>query len=177
VAALLLALALTACQSPNQIAKQIGAPSANALELRALQARRFDTSNSIVLLGAATQTLQDLGYTITESSSEVGVLVGTKQRDAEETGQVVGQIMLTVFLAALGSAHTPTWDKDQSIHVTLVVTPVENAEQAEVRVSFDRLLRNNHGIEWRAELIKEQGIYQEFFQKLSQGVALEAEQV
>lgn len=172
--ALALATSLTACVTANELAKKIGAPPENALELRSMQVRRFDTLDHTRMLLAATDTLQDLGYTITESSSEVGVLVGSKQRDAEEGGQVAGQLMLMVLFAAVGSAYTPTWDKDQSIHVTLVTTPAENSKQVEVRVSFDRYLTNNHGQHWRAELILDEKIYQEFFDKLSSAVFLEA---
>ena len=175
--ALLIAAPLTACVNANDFAKKIGAPPEAAVQLRTLQMRRFDTLDQTRMLLAATDTLQDLGYTITESSSDVGVIVASKQRDAEETGQVAGQIMLTVLFAALGSHYNPVWDTSQSIHVTLVTTPIENSRQIEVRVSFDRYLTNNHGQEWRTELILDEKIYQEFFERLSAGVFLEANSV
>ena len=171
---LCLVASLTSCVTANEFAKKIGAPPQNAVELRNLQMRRFDTLDQRHMLLAATDTLQDLGYAVTESSPEIGIVAGSKQRDAEETGQVAGQIALVVLFAALGSSYTPVWDKSQSIHVTLVTTPVENSKQIEVRVSFDRYLTNNHGHEWRAELILDDKIYQEFFEKFSSSVFLEA---
>jgi hypothetical protein len=42
------------------------------------------------LVLAATQTLQDLDFTITEFASDAGVFTASKQRDAEEAGQVAG---------------------------------------------------------------------------------------
>ena len=105
------AVSLSACQTnPNELAMKIGAPQAGAVELRALQSRRFETTNSVAVLNAATQTLQDLGFTIQESASSVGVLAASKQRDAEETGQVAGDkpvdsvkvaLLLLLLLAAL----------------------------------------------------------------------------
>ena len=90
---------LSGCVSPNDIAMELGGPpkaeeGKPALNLRAMQTRRYDTLDERRLLAAATQTYQDLGYTITESSLESGVLVGRKQRDAEESGQIAGQVVL-----------------------------------------------------------------------------------
>ena len=173
-------LALSACVSPNDVAMKVGAPpqleagGKSTVSLRALQTRRFDTLDERELLHAATQTLQDLGFTISESSLDAGVLVGTKRRDAVEAGQVTVQVILTVLAALGGNYHDPIWDKEQTIVVTLVTTPVQNTRQIETRVSFDRRLINNYGQLWRAELILDAPIYQEFFEKLSKSVFLEA---
>lgn len=169
--------ALAACQNANSLALQVGKPPESAVNLRSMQTRKFETTDEKAVLGAATQTLQDLGFTITESSAEVGVITGSKQRDAEESGQIAGQVALTVILALMGSQHNPTWDKEQTIQVTLVATPITNSTKTEVRVTFDRILTNNQGHQWRAELIHEQGIYQEFFERLSKSAFLEAQQV
>src|SRR5262245_20558072 len=89
-ATLAMLVVLAGCQTPNQVAMKIGAPRDSAVSLRALETRRFNTLDEEALLAAAIHTLQDLGYTISESSADVGVIVGSKRRDAEETGQVVG---------------------------------------------------------------------------------------
>jgi hypothetical protein len=134
-------------------------------------------ANETIVMAAATQVLQDLGYTITESTSDAGVLTASKQRDAEEAGQVTGQVVLMVALALLGTYHDPVWDKEQTIQVTLVVNPIENSKQVEVRTSFDRVLTNNKGLKWRAEIIHDAKIYQEFFEHLSKSVFLEAHEI
>lgn len=176
-------LALSACVSPNDVAMKVGAPpeleaeGKSTVSLRALQIRRFDTLDERGLLQAATQTLQGLGFTISESSLDAGVLVGTKQRDAVETGQVAGQVILTLLAAFGGTYHQATYDKEQTIVVTLVTTPIQNSRQIETRVSFDRRLTNNLGQLWRAELILDAPIYQEFFEKLSKSVFLEAHEL
>lgn len=172
-----MALSVAACETPNSIAMKVGAPPEGAVELRALETRRFDTTDNVTIMAAATQTLQDLGFTISESTSEAGVLVASKQRDAQETGQIAGQVAATVLLALLGSYHDPVWDESQRITVTLVVSPIENSKQVDVRVSFDRVLTNNKGVQWRAELINDKAIYKEFFEKFSSSVFLEAHQV
>jgi hypothetical protein len=154
------------------MAMQIGAPPANTLELRSMQTRQLSGPNKTALLHAATQTMQDLGFTIQESASDVGVISATKSRDAEETGQVAGAVALTLLGAVAGVYVEPVWDTDQKINVTFVETPSSSAKQSDVRVSFDRTIRNNQN-NYRSEIILEPKIYQEFFQKLEQSLFLE----
>ena len=99
-------------------------------------------------------------------------IVTPKRREA-----VAGKVVLTLLAAAVGVYVPPTWDESQSIHVTLVATPIENSHSVEVRVSFDRYITNNQGHLWRTELIEDQDIYQQFFDKLSQGAFLHAEKL
>lgn len=167
-------LVLAACQpSPNERAMRVGAAPESAVSLRALETRRFDTTDERHMLASATQTLQDLGFTITETSTEVGVLVGSKQRDATEAGEVAAQVALTIFVGLMGGRHDANWDNDQSITATLVVMPVGKSKQTDVRVSFDRLVTRTNGVK-RAELIMDPEIYNVFFEKLSAAVFLEA---
>jgi len=179
VASAILGLLVSGCVSHNEIAMQIGAPpkaeeGKPTLNLRSIQTRRYKTLDEQRLLAAATQTYQDLGYGITESSIQAGVLVGSKERDAEESGQVAGSIMISLVFAAMGSVVIPTWDQSQKIVVTLTTSPVVNTTQTDVRVSFDRRLTNNHGDLWRSEVILDEKIYQEFFDKFSKSAFLEA---
>ena len=162
------------CQDPNEIALKIGAPSQSPAKIRAFEVRQFDDVPSIDLLTAGASTLQDLGFTITESSPDVGVLVAEKQRDAKEAGQIAGQVALTIGLALLGSLHSPVWDETQSIHVTLVVSPGTGRQDQQIRVSFDRYVTNNRGQQWRTELIDDPKIYQAFYDKIIQSVHLSA---
>src|SRR5471032_666322 len=92
----LLAISLTACVDANKVAMEIGKPPENALKLRPLETRRYATLDERAVLLASTQTLHDLGFTFSESAPGAGVLVASKQRDARETGQVVGAIVLAV---------------------------------------------------------------------------------
>ena len=179
------AIAVTAsgcAKDPNQVAMEVGAPpgtedGVSTVDWRVLQTRRFETDDGLKILDAATATLQDLGFTIVESSAGAGVLVASKQRDAEEAGQIAGQVMLAVLVGLFGSYHSPTWDKEQSIYVTLIASPIANSRMTEVRALFDRRLTNNHGQLWRTELIEDPEIYQEFYNELSKGLFLEAHRI
>lgn len=173
LAAVGMCASLAACQDANKLALQVGARPPEAAKLRIIETRRFDARDATALLASATATLQDLGYIVSESAPGAGVIVATKERDAEEAGQVVGQVMLTIAMAALGVANNPTWDKTQAIHVTFVVAPTDSPNTQEVRVSFDRYVTNNHGVLWRTELVTDPKIYSDFYDRLTHGMSLE----
>ena len=173
-AAMLACFAVSACVDANQIAMDLGQAPKVAGSMRSIQVRRFDTLNEERMVGAAAQVMQDLGFTLTEANSEVGIISGFKNRDAEEVGQITAQVIITILAALAGSSHNPTWDKDQVIKTNIMIIPIENSEQIDVRVSFAREITNNHGQLWRSEVILEPELYQEFFQKFSQSTFLEA---
>ena len=178
--ALSIILVTAGCVDPNAIALDIGKPSIDEGEtvssVRAIQSRRFYTLETKKIILASTATLQDLGFNIQVTSSEYGVISASKDRDAVESGQIAGQVVLA-FLAALGgSSHTPTYDESQQINVSLVVNQTDEKSSV-VRVFFDRHLTNNHGQLWRAEVIKDPEIYQEFFDNLSASMFLEANEI
>ena len=167
-----LALTLSGCVNANDIANHVGQPPAQMEKLRAMETRRFDTRDDLRLISTGTQTMQDLGFIVSESSLDGGLVTGAKQRDATEAGQVAGQIALTVVLAALGSYHVPVWDDHQTIQATIVTYPVEGADASDVRVSFDRVVVNTQG-QRRAEFIDDVAIYHQFFQRYSTALSLE----
>jgi hypothetical protein len=167
-----MALVLSGCVNANDIANRVGQPPEQVAKLRAIETRRFDTKDDLRLISTATQTMQDLGFIVSESSLEGGLVMGAKQRDATETGEVAGQIALTVLLAALGSYHVPVWDDNQTIQTTIVTYSVDGAEASDVRVSFDRVVVDTQGRR-RAEFIADEAIYRQFFERYSTALALE----
>jgi len=82
----------------------------------------------------------------------------------------------------LTGAVTPV-DKQQLIRSSLVTRPVHIDEtdkskcQTAVRITFQRIVINTQGQITRREGINEAEIYQEFFDKLSQSVFLEAHEI
>lgn len=152
--------------------------SPDTLERRQLQTRRFESKDERELLMAAAGVLQDLGFNIDESETRLGVIVASKDRSAVSAGQVVG----AVLLALLGGGPTAV-DKTQKIRVSLVARPAgsggdSNAVQAHlVRVTFQRIVRNTDDKVTRVESIEDAVIYQEFFEKLSKSVFLEAQSI
>ena len=92
-----LAFGLIACQ--QRIPKEALQLSPESLADRQLQTRLFETNDEAMLLSASAALLQDLGFTLDESETGLGVIVASKDRDATEAGQVV----MAVAFALLGA--------------------------------------------------------------------------
>lgn len=169
-------LALASCVDHNQHALEIGAPpvrdDSTVVSVRNVQSRVYDTLDHEGMIQAATATLQDLGFTVENVSTKVGVLTGSKERDAVETGQVAGQVALVILAALAGSSHTMTYDETQKINVSVLVGKIDD-HSSQMRVFFDRHITNNLGQLWKADLITEPEIYQQFFDKFSQSAFIE----
>ena len=116
----------------------------------------------------ATQVLQDLGFNVEESAPAYGVLAGSKERDATETGQVAGQVALTVGLALLGVRYNPVWDTDQVVRVTLTTRPVQKRD-TDLRVSFERIVTDTQRVS-RVELLTDAELSKGFFEKIRNGL-------
>jgi hypothetical protein len=147
--------------------------------LRELQTRRFETTDEPMMLQASAALLQDLGFSLDNSESEVGLLVASKERTAVElvdVAQAIGaSIVLTAAAIMVGVSHVDTsvpWDERQHMRVCLVTRPVEH--NLLVRVTFQRIVWTNEGGISKREALQEPRYYAEFFERLSKAVFLEA---
>ncbi|MBI5187242.1 MAG: hypothetical protein HZA01_16170 [Nitrospinae bacterium] len=141
------------------------------LEDRQIQTRYFDTNDEAKILSACAALLQDLGFNLDESESEVGFILGSKDRSAVDAGQVVGAILY----AALTGAYLPT-DRNQKMKACVITRPISENRTA-VRVTFQRVVWNDYGQITKREGMLDPKQYQEFFEKLSKTVFLEAHQL
>lgn len=143
----------------------------DSLARRQLQTRQFETPDELSLLQASTAVLQDLGFNIDESETKLGVLTASKSRDATSAGQMVGAILL----GALSGAYVPV-DRVQNIHASVVTrSPRDGAMN--VRVTFQRTVIDDRGMVARVESLEDPTLYQEFFEKLSKAVFLQANDI
>jgi len=166
-AAVLLSLAACAPYVPREAFRL----RPESLALRRMQTRRFQTADERELLKAAASLLQDMGFQIDESESKLGLLVGSKQADATDPGQIAGAIMI----GALTGASVP-FETEQRVRVSLVTRPLGPRETA-LRVTFQRTVWNSERAVSRAESMEEPRLYQDFFEKLSKAVFLEANEI
>lgn len=145
-----------------------------SLAERQLQTRRIDGVAESDLLAAAAGVLQDLGYTLSESETKLGIIVGTKDRDATDGGQVAAAI----FIAMLGGGAAAI-DRNQKIRVSLVTRPAAEGLKKNhlVRVTFQRTVWNTQNQITRAEPLADPELYNGFFDKLSKAVFLEAHKI
>lgn len=145
------------------------------LEDRQLQTRLFDTSDESKILSASASLLQDLGFNLDESETDLGLLVSSKDRSATEAGQVIGAIAWTVMFGILGDAR---YDTKQKIRASVVTSPAgENEGRTAVRVTFQRIVWDQKNKISKREKLNEPKMYQEFFEKLSKAVFLEAHDI
>ncbi|RIL08886.1 MAG: hypothetical protein DCC75_07820 [Proteobacteria bacterium] len=143
----------------------------DTLARRQLQTRRFDTSNELQLLQAAAGVLQDLGFNLDESESGLGLIAASKSRDATDIGQIIG----AVVVGALIKSRVPT-DTYQNIRASVVTRPV-GKDRCNLRVTFQRTVYNSDNQISRIESLEDAKLYQEFFDKLSKSVFLQAHNI
>ena len=121
--------------------------------------------------------LQDLGFAIDQSETRLGIVVASKERSAVNELEVAAEYLwFTLSLLALMPSN-PTYTKRQDVRVSLVTQPARGVvvgnEATLVRVTFQRSVYDNHGLLQRQESISGPELYQQFFDRLSQGVFLE----
>jgi len=163
-----LVLFLVACGGIPKDALQF---NKDTLADRQLQTRKFDIKDEKALILSGAGVLQDMGYAIDESETKLGVVVGSKNRDATSGGQVA----LAVFSAVLTGVYQPT-DKTQLIRASLI-TRKSDSGSILLRVTFQRTVWNTQNEITKIEAIKDPAIYKEFFEKLSKSAFLEAQEI
>jgi hypothetical protein len=179
------ALLLVGCVAPTDPADFFSL-DAESPGHRAAQIRQFDTADELELLSASAAVLQDLGFQVEETASEVGYFRAAKERSAREYGQEI----LRFILALLGD-QIPV-DLHQKIAATLVARPIAaDGTRHEVRIIFYRVVWKGDGNRSNAqggseyippgqqkmEMIRDAEIYQQFFARLSKAVFLEAHKI
>lgn len=144
-----------------------------SLQERQLQSRRFETIDEKTLLKTAAGLLQDMGYNIEESEVGLGVIVGSKQRDATDTGEMIGAALLSGLLGS-----EMLYDSEQQIRVSIVTRPSDLAQgQVVLRATFQRIVWNNQGGISKRETVSDVELYQDFFDKLSKAAFLQANDI
>lgn len=92
----------------------------DSMERRQLESRRFSGSNANDILSACSGVAQDMGFTIDESETKLGVMVCSKNRDTSDAG--------SRFMVALlvGGNAANSMDKSQKIRLCIVVKPISS---------------------------------------------------
>ena len=143
----------------------------SSLQDRQLQTRIYEDVSEADILSASVGIIQDLGASITETETDLGLIVGEKMRDATDDGQVAGAILVAVFLG--GPA---IWDEKQKIKFSLVTAPASTKpgnRRWVVRLTIQRIVWNNQNHVSRIEAVTDVEIFQGFFEKLDKSLFLE----
>lgn len=149
---------------------------ADSLEKRQLQTRQYDTKKDETIVTAVAAVLQDLGFTLDESETEVGFVAASKKANVKNAGQKTGAVFLTVLSALAGtySNALATVDAVQHVKASVIVKPSLDGRKTVVRVTFQRIMWNASNQVNKLDTISDPEIYQSFFNSLSKSIFLEA---
>jgi len=160
------------------------APTPQDAADRQMQTRRYDGVDDATLLSASVHVLQDLGFTIKVSDTQLGFIEGSKEQEAKAPGQKAGLLFIQMLLVALASsqgssAQLPSEPppEEQTVNVMLVIAPAgpHYPHSRLVRVTFSRWVRQP--LQMVAGTLREPELYGAFFQLLSKSIFLEAHQL
>lgn len=180
------AMTVAGCGSnlPKQHALKL---TPDTLQNRFLQTRKYEGISEADLLSASTSVIQDLGFIIDESEANLGLVVGSKLRDANPDAKQVlseigGAILVTVLtLGALGDAafESMRFDDYQKFWVTIVIRQPshDDGRTHYVRVTFQRIVWNDRDEIARLQSLDEPEMYQRFFDLLSKSIFLEGKRI
>ena len=149
------------------------------LEQRQIQTRKYDTNDEELILSASAGVLQDLGFSIDESETKLGLIFASKDRDATNSAQVAIAIAADIMAAMAGTysnAYQST-DAVQKIRASIVSNPSLANNGIIVRVTFQRIVWNHAGNVSRLETLDDLELYEGFFQRLAKSVFLEAHKI
>jgi hypothetical protein len=174
--AVLLCVGLVGCATiPTGFLK----PTEQPLKDRQLQMRQYETKDEKKIITSVAGVLQDLGFTLDNSETELGFIAASKRADAKNAGQITAAVALDVASALFGvySHSTAACDKDQMVKASVITRLSQDGNKIVVRVTFQRIVWNMSNQISRIETVKEPTVYQKFYDGLSKAIFLEAEQI
>ncbi len=181
--------------------------SPDMMAQRQIESRKFTGISEEEILIASSNVLQDMGFNLENTEVKLGVLTANKQREATNAGEIAGAIIMAVIFkvnmatskdqtirVALvikpapsesmigtlysGASNTsePVATKPAKGKKAPAVAVAAAPESYIVRVTFQRIVRRTDNSTY-AETIKDPDLYQEFFDKLSKSVFIEAQKL
>jgi hypothetical protein len=154
-------------------------PGEENLAMRQLQIRQYDTANQEQIITAVAGVVQDLGFTLDDSETELGLVSASKKADASVTGQKFWAGLVDVLNAMNGvpSNASASCDAAQVVKASIIVKPSLEGNKTVVRITLQRVVWNVAGQVNRVESIKDPAIYQKFYDALSKAIFLEAQKI
>ncbi|GEM_PF-208656 len=134
---ILLSVVLAVVGCAPKIPKTALQLSPESLANRQLQTRQFQTGNEAAVLVAANAVLQDLGFNLDETSVELGVVVGSKHRDATDNGQIFMLAVMGGLLQNPSMANSA--DATQWVRASVVVRALDTEERSKSDLSPEQI--------------------------------------
>lgn len=149
-------------------------PAEGYLEKRQLGMRQYDTTDETKILSSVAGVLQDLGFTLDASETELGLVSASKAADAKSGGQIAGAFVLDVLI---GGNNLARCDKEQRVKASVITQPSLGGKKIIVRVTFQRIVWNMSNQISRVETVNDPEIYTRFYDGLSKAIFLEAQSI
>lgn len=174
-----LSLLLQACQP--KAPKDVFKTPENAMKMRSLQSRGYDTKDEKKILSASAAALQDMGFTMDDSESKLGLVVASKDADASDKAQVAlvtgGLVLCALAGGGVSTRAYDNLDDIQKVRASVVTNPGQSKKNTVVRVTFQRVVYNRAKQISKMETLQDPKLYQGFFDRLSKSVFLEEHQI
>ena len=135
------------------------------LQIREFQTRAFDTADTLLVMKALLNVLQDDFYIVKNADAALGVVVATKEIDVDDRG----------FWKKLFSDDTDRWKKNSVVECSGTVSAY--GKTTRVRMNFQVKTYDNSGAVMEVVQVQDQKFYQEFFAKVDKGVFLAKEKL
>lgn len=166
LATLALLAPLAACASAGG-GQRPGIPS--VLELRALQTRSYEATNSKAVMQALLDTMQDEGFRIGRTEPELGLIVGEKD-SISKPGTAKKMLRTYLMIATYGAVDL---HRDSVLVATAQVS--ESGGNVKVRVGLQLRVLDTGGRVARAQTVEDGRAYQALFARLDKSLYLQRE--
>ena len=156
VISILISFFITSCASSPKTEK-------TQLQIRSIQTRTYETSESKLVLKAMLNVLQDDCFIVKTAVPELGLLTATKEIDIENASESI-----PAFLFGGANAR---WKKNSIIEATCNISDFR--EGCKVRVNFTQKILDNLGGILAIRQIYDQKFYQAFFLKVDKSIYIQ----
>ena len=179
---LLIAFLIVGCAAATKPPVDLFMSTPQLLKQRQLETRRYDGIAEMELIAACSNVLQDLGFSLENSETKLGVITASKERDATNAGEIAAAVAVAVITTALFVPVIQSVSKDQTIRVSLVTRPVLDSDNVAmldshfVRITFQTIVRKTDD-SIRYETLTDPELYQGFYSSVSKAVFLEAQKI
>jgi hypothetical protein len=140
-------------------------PRMSQLQIREFQTRSFETADTLLVMKALLNVLQDDFYIIKNADAALGVVTAAKEVDVDDRG----------FWGKALSDENDRWKKNAVVECSGTVSG--HGRQTRVRVNFQVKTYDNLGAIMAVVQVQDQKFYQEFFAKVDKGVFLAKEKL
>jgi len=156
IISILLSSFMTGCATPPETEK-------TQLQIRAIQTRTYEISESKLVLKAMLNVLQDDGYIVKTAVPEIGLLTAIKEIDIER----ISESMPAFFFGGANAR----WKKSAIIEATCNVSYF--GDTCKIRVNFTQKILDNLGGVIEIRQIYDQKFYQTFFTKVDKSIFIQ----